>query len=267
MIDVAGNPVWCDTADQPFRPEQPNLVFIHGALNDHSVWNRQSRYFAGHGCNVFAPDLPGHGKSAGDALTNIEALALWLTAWFDAVGLQRAGLIGHSMGSLIALETARTAPDRVSRLALLGTAFPMKVADALLDMARDDEAAAIELVTGWSHLNSGPDTDNPGFNLPDQTRRLMQRMSELNPARLLYTDLAACNAYRQGDAAAAVINRQQLPVLCVMALQDRMTPVKSSAALRQAMAHSQTVEISHCGHSMMAEQPEAILAALVQFLK
>jgi len=267
IIQVAGEPAWCYTAGKPFRADLPNLVFIHGAQNDHSVWSLQSRYFAFHDYNVFAPDLPGHGASAGQAPGSIEALSAWLAAFMDAAGIQQASLIGHSMGSLIALETARTVPGRVHRLALLGNACPMKVGDALLNLARDDEAQAIALVNSWSHLNRTQSTPMPGFNLQGNAMRLMQRMSERNPAQLLYTDLSACNSYRQGDAAAAVINLQHIAVLFVMARQDRMTPVKAGAALRSAIESAQNVEIDHCGHSMMTEQPDAVLTALIQFLK
>ncbi len=112
-------------------------MFIHGAQNDHSVWVLQTRYFAHHGFGVLAVDLPGHGRSKGAPLTSVEAMADWLLALLDAAGVKQATLIGHSMGSLIALETAFRAPQRVARLALVGTAYPMKVSDTLLDASRE----------------------------------------------------------------------------------------------------------------------------------
>jgi pimeloyl-ACP methyl ester carboxylesterase len=267
MIQVQGNPAYCYTAGKTFDPILPTLVFIHGAQNDHSVWSLQSRYFAYHGYNVFALDLPGHGRSAGPALNSIEAMSAWLIALFDAAGIVQASLIGHSMGSLIALDTARVSPGRVSRLALLGNAYPMKVADALLTMARDNEPAAIDMLNSWSHLAATQTTANPGFNLQGSARRLMQHVSEINPAQLFYNDFSACNNYQQGDAAALVINQHQCPVLFVMAQQDRMTPGKSSAKLRAAISDATMVEIKQCGHSLMTEQPDAVLSALKNFLK
>ena len=58
----------------------PNIVFVHGSANDHSVFALQSRYFAYHGRNVYAVDLPGHGNSEGEPLRNVETLADWLIA-------------------------------------------------------------------------------------------------------------------------------------------------------------------------------------------
>ncbi len=267
LIEIQGNSAYSSTDGKKYQTELPTLVFIHGAQNDHSVWSLQSRYFAYHGYNVLALDLPGHGRSRSPALASIEAMSTWLISLLDACKIAKASLIGHSMGSLIALETARNVPDRVDKLALLGNAYPMKVADALLTMARDDEAAAIELVNSWSHLNTTQRTANPGFNLQGNSRRLMQRMSTINPAQLFFNDFSACNNYQQGEHAAAVINEHALPVMFVIAQQDRMTPGKASAKLRASLPHAQTVEIAQCGHSLMTEQPDAVLKALVRFLK
>jgi pimeloyl-ACP methyl ester carboxylesterase len=267
MIQVQDKTTYYYHAGKAFKTELPTLVFIHGAQNDHSVWSLQSRYFAYHGFNVLAVDLPGHGRSAGPALTSVEAMADWLVALLDKCNIAKASLIGHSMGSLIALETARSHPARVHKLALLGNAFPMKVADALLTMARDDEPAAINMVNSWSHLKPTQSTANPGFNLQGNAKRLMQRMSAINPAQLFYTDFSACNNYQQGDAAALAINQHQLATLFIMARQDRMTPGKASAKLRASINAASVVEIAESGHSMMTEQPDAVLLALIDFLK
>ncbi len=113
------------------------MVFIHGALHDHSGWTLLARWCAHHGFGVLALNQPGHGRSAGPPLPSVEALADWTLALLDAAGVQQATLVGHSMGSLIALEAAARAPERITRLVLLGTAYPMKVSDALLNTARE----------------------------------------------------------------------------------------------------------------------------------
>ena len=118
------------------------MVFIHGVLNDHSVWILQSRYLAHHGWNVLAIDLPGHCKSDGEAPASVEAAADFIGQLMDAAGIQQAALVGHSWGSLIALETAARLKDRITHAVLVGTAFPMKVTPALID-ARTGELAAV----------------------------------------------------------------------------------------------------------------------------
>lgn len=260
---VHGDAVYSYTGGKPFNPDQPTIVFLHGAQNDHSVWALQSRWFAHHGWNVLAPDLPGHGRSGGAALRTVEAMADWVLALLDAAGAQQALLAGHSMGSLIALEAAHRAPARVSGLALLGTTWPMKVSDTLLAASKDALPAAIDMVNIWSHSGPlpRPACPAPGFSSTGMSRRLMQRLAERNPADLFHTDFSACNAYANGAAAAAGI---ACPTLFVLGARDVMTPPRSAQALTSAVRHGKIVSVD-AGHAMMAEQPDAVLDALVAF--
>src|SRR6185312_702376 len=120
LLQVDHKPAYVYTGTKPIVPGQRAIMFVHGAANDHSVWTLQSRYFAYHGFNVLAVDLPGHGKSGGPPLATVEDMAGWATQLLDAAGIQKAALVGHSMGSLIALEAAARHPDRVEKLALIG---------------------------------------------------------------------------------------------------------------------------------------------------
>ena len=124
-IIVDGNETFVGTGGREFDPALPAVVFLHGAGLDHSVWALLARWFAHHGCGVLAPDLPGHGRSAGAPLASIAALADWTAALVDAAGARTARLVGHSMGSLIALETAARHPDKVNGLGLIATAAAM----------------------------------------------------------------------------------------------------------------------------------------------
>jgi pimeloyl-ACP methyl ester carboxylesterase len=263
ILDVQGKAAYCYTGGKPFDPALPAVVFIHGAQNDHSVWALQTRYFAHHGFGVLAVDLPGHGRSEGPALASVEAMADWLLALIKAAGAGPSILVGHSMGSLIALEASHQAPERVRALALLGTTFPMKVSDALLETARTDEARAIDMVNIWSHSSIAhkPSCPAPGFSVMGGARRLMQRMSQRNPDQLFYTDFAACNAYTNGHAAAEAV---ACPALFVLGTKDMMTPPRSAKLLTGAVRDGRTVTVD-AGHAMMAEQPDAVLDALYGF--
>jgi pimeloyl-ACP methyl ester carboxylesterase len=251
---------YCYTGGKAYNPALPSAVFIHGAQNDHSVWSLQTRYFAHHGYNVLAVDLPGHGRSAGPALTSIEAIS----ASSQAAGVERALLIGHSMGSLAALETAGAAPARVSKLAMVGTAYPMRVSDTLLDVARDDEQRAIDMVNIWSHstMSPKPSSPGPGFNVMEGSRRLMQRMAARGPAQLFHTDFSVCDSYAGGEAAAA---RVTCPTLLLLGQRDMMTPPKAARMVKEAILHARTVEVAASGHALMTEQPDAVLDALYGF--
>jgi pimeloyl-ACP methyl ester carboxylesterase len=264
LLTIQGQESYCYTGGKPFDAARPTAVFIHGAQNDHSVWILQTRYFAHHGFGVLAVDLPGHGRSKGAALQSVEAMADWLLAVLDAAGVQQATLIGHSMGSLIALETCAKSPQRVTKLALVGTAYPMSVSPALLATAKNDELAAIDMVNIWSHssIAQKPSSPGPGFNVMGGAQRLMQRISKINPDHVFYTDFSACNNYANGEMAAKSV---ACPTLFLSGRQDVMTPSKLTATLTNAIPHSTVIKIENCGHALMAEQPDAVLESLFKF--
>ena len=83
-FDVNGSECYAYTGARALDGAKPAILFVHGAAHDHSVWALQSRYFAHHGCNVLAVDLPGHGRSGGAALATVEAIADWIPRVLDA---------------------------------------------------------------------------------------------------------------------------------------------------------------------------------------
>lgn len=253
QLTIDRHSAFCHTGDIAFDPALPTVVLVHGALNDHTVWTQQSRALAARGFAVLAPDLPGHGQSSGPALRSVEALSDWLIALLDAAGVERAQLAGHSMGSLVVLEAACRAPQRAAGLALLGATFPMKVADALLATALDDQQAAIDMVVTWSHApSSDPSVAHAG-------RDLMRGLAAASSEALLHTDLAACNAYGNGMTAAASIT---CPVVFVQGKQDKMTPPRKAGMLTDAIAQASIVTVD-TGHAMMQEAPDAVSNALL----
>lgn len=258
---VNGAKTYAYTGGKPFNPALPTVVFIHGAENDHSVWALQSRYFAHHGCSVLAVDLPGHGRSEGPLLSSVEAQADWIVALLDSAGVQAATLVGHSMGSLISLETASRFPERVSKIVLIGTAVPMPVSDALLDAARDARPKAEGMVNVWSHGPRGALGGNtvPGMWMMGASMRLMERAAP----EVLFNDLNACNAYQRGMEAAAAA---QCPALLVVGSRDMMTPPRGAPKLAAAMKDARIASIEGSGHALMAEYPDAVLDALRNFI-
>lgn len=134
-------------------------------------------------------------------------MADWLIRVLDAAGVQQAIFAGHSMGSLIALDAAARHPERAAGLALVATAAPMTVSDALLDAAREREPEAIGMVNQWSHstIAAKPSSPAPGFWLQGVNQRLMERIGATGEAQLFHTDFSACNGYAGAlDRAASV---------------------------------------------------------------
>jgi pimeloyl-ACP methyl ester carboxylesterase len=260
-IEISGEEVYAYTGSRPFDPRLETVVFVHGAANDHGVWLLQSRYFAHHGRNALAVDLPGHGRSGGAVLASVRAVADWLIALLDALRIPAAALAGHSMGSLAALDAAGRHLERVSRLALLAPAVPMRVAEALLDAARRDDHAAFEMIVGWSFSPGDQLGGNrfPGVWMTGNGMRLMER----SRPGALYADLLACHAYADGLASAASV---RCPALVVMGERDQMAPPRNAASMIAALPDRRTVTIPDCGHSLMVEAPDAVLDALREFL-
>lgn len=269
IVTVQGKAAYAYTGGKPFDAALPTAVFIHGAQHDHSVWALQSRYFAHHGFNVLAVDLPGHCRSEGPAKTSIEALSEWLAGLLDAVGAPAALAIGHSMGSLVALEFASRHPARALGAALVATAVPMAVSDALLEAALEREPEAIDLVNRWSHstIAAKPSCPGPGFWLHGVNQRLMERVSARGEPHLFHTDFSACNAYAHGIERAAQV---RCPVRLVLGAKDMMTPPRATRALVDALkAGGARVDVItlDAGHALMSEQPDATLDALYTFAR
>ena len=255
------------TGGKPFDASLPCVVFVHGALHDHSVWTLLARWCAHHGHGVLAVDLPGHGRSAGPVLGSVQDLGAWLIALLDAAGVQQPGqatLVGHSLGSLIALEATAQAPARTSRLVMVGSAYPMKVSPALLDTAARTPLQAIDMVNALSisTLAAKPSYPGPGLWLHGSNRALMRRTLAGAHAsgcavNLFHHDFSVCDAYDQGLQAAARVSAR---VTMVLGSQDQMTPPKAARDIAAAL--KATVVTLTSGHSLAAEAPEALLQAL-----
>jgi pimeloyl-ACP methyl ester carboxylesterase len=269
-ILVNGAPTYCYTGGKAFDAAKPTVIFIHGVLFDHSVWILQSRYMANHGWNVLAVDLPGHCKSAGDAPSSVEEGADFIGALMDAAGVQRAALVGHSWGSLIAMEAAARLKDRVTHAVLVGTAFPMKVSAVLLDAALNEPEKGIQMINTFSRstLAGPPSAHGPGTWVFGSSialnRRVLQSNAQVN---VFHRGFLACDSYAGGEAAMAAL---ACPVLFVLGGQDQMTQAKAAQGLiRAATAAGKTVQVVSLpvGHYQMTETPDPVLFAIRDFLR
>ena len=265
LITVNGQASYCYTGGKPFDAAKPSIIFIHGVLNDHSVWILQSRYLAHHGWNVLAIDLPGHCRSAGEPPATVEAAADFIVALMDAAGLARAVLVGHSFGALVALEAAARAPKRVPQLVLVGVAAPMKVSPALLEASLNEPMKALTMVNVFSRstLAAPPSALGPGTWVYGASMALGRRVLASNRrVNLFHTGFLACDRYTGAEAA---IGKVPCPVLFLLGSADQMTPPKAAQSLVKKATDGRVVLLPG-GHHQMNETPEPMLAALKQFL-
>ena len=257
QLTVDGRAVFATTGGTAFDPAKPAVVFLHGAGFDRTVWRLQTRWFAHHGRSVLAIDFPAHGWSDGPVLDCIAAMADWTAALIEAAGLQEAALVGHSMGALVALETAARFPAKVRALGLCGVAAEMPRHPEMLESAKANTLKVQELMTFWgmgNALHKGGMV-SPGLWL----RRESLAVLSTNKPGVIHADLAACNAYKDAIARAAAV---KCPTVLVLGDGDLMTPAAKARPLAAAIAGARTVVIPNSGHFMIVERPDETLEAL-----
>jgi pimeloyl-ACP methyl ester carboxylesterase len=258
-FSVDGHHAYAYTGARAFDPEKPSVVFVHGGGLDHCVWILQSRYFAHHGYNALALDLSGHGRSEGPLHTSIESMADWVVRAMGVLGLSRYAIAGHSMGALVALETAARDPDRVAVAVLIGISVPMPVTGALLSAAKANDHSAFDMVNLWGHgygaqLGGNP---SPGMWMTGGAVRLLERSGP----GVLYNDLNACNEYRCGLQSAALV---KAPVRVILGVNDIMASPKAAREVIAALPNVEVTQLSNSGHMLMAEQPDRVLDAMME---
>ncbi|WP_424945840.1 alpha/beta fold hydrolase [Candidatus Spongiihabitans sp.] len=239
-----------------------SVVFVHGAAMDHTVWAHQSRYFAYHGYNVFAVDLPAHQFSRGELLLSIERMAAWLNQVIDQTVGTAFHIVGHSMGALIALEAAANFnhPDAgLNSLSLIGFSYPMSVTPQLMDAAQHNPSEAYSMMTQWSHASAIGGEPVPGF----WSAGMQLSMMENSTAGSVHTDLIACDNYAGGEAAFVKVT---CPILFLSGMRDKMAPAKLAQAEADKNNNAAIVLLPDCGHSIMSESPDGVLNELKRFI-
>ena len=259
-LNIGGKIAFMATGGRPFDRDKPALVMVHGAGMDHTVWAMQARFFAHHGFSVMNLDLPGHGRSDGPAPTTISDYTDWLARAVEVSGAKDVHLIGHSMGSLIAMSYAARAGSDVHKLALLGTLAHIQVAEGLLTAARNNDHSAYESIVGWA---VGRRAQMGGHRSPGSwVAGTSLRLLEAGQPGVLASDLGACHRWEEGLETAG---RIACSTLLLLGADDRMTPPRGTKALGEAIADCRTTVLASAGHMMMAEQPDETLDALAYF--
>lgn len=254
-IRVDGRTVYVGNGSGHPDNDAESVVFVHGAGMDHTVWALPARYFARRGLRVAAVDLPGHGHSEGPPFDRIDAMAAWLAEALDALAIPAAAVVGHSMGSLVAYRFASTMPDRCRALALLGTSAPMPVTDPLLNAAKDNHHAAIDMANTWSHSTGTLGANsNPGVWMLAVGERLLERAAP----GVFHADLTACNTFDADSADASI----RCPVLVIVGNDDVMTPARAGLDVARSLPDARVVRLEGCGHAMLNERPNEVLDAL-----
>jgi pimeloyl-ACP methyl ester carboxylesterase len=201
---------------------------------------------------VYTLDLPGHGRSKGDGCQTIDCYAEVVLAFLDAVNVDRAMVVGHSMGGAIAQTLALQADERILSVVLVGTGARLRVARAILEGIRDDFEQAIDLITGYAW---SPDADK-------SLKRLGREALLQTGSRVLLGDFVACDRF---DVMAA-LPEIKVPTLVITGTADRLTPVKYARYLAKHIPDARLVTVEGAGHMVMLERPEQVADAVREFV-
>ena len=259
QLQVRGETAYAATGGRQFDPGSESVVFIHGVGQDHTIWVLPVRYFARHDRNVLAVDLPGHGRSSGSPLETIEEMADWVVETLDSAGIERAALVGHSMGSLVALDVAARHPERARSLVMVGVSFPLRVADPLMAGAEANSHDAIDMLTHWGLSNAAQigGSPTPGMWMTGASMRLWEKAGP----DVIYTDLRACNRYAAGAERASAVT---CPTLLLLGEKDRMTPARGAESIRERLRDGETVIFPGAGHPLLLERSDPVLDQLTR---
>jgi pimeloyl-ACP methyl ester carboxylesterase len=239
-----------------------NLILVHGAGGDHTNWPAELRRLPG--ANVYALDLPGHGRSTGQGRTSVDGYADTVALFAQAVGLERASVAGHSMGGAIAQTLALRRPSWLVSVVLVGTGARLRVHPLILEglqlsgaapsaaISRTSFETTINTICQWQY---GPTTSE------QMQRKGRQQLLSVDPA-VIHDDYVACNAFDVMDRVKDIT----LPTLIVTGSADKMTPPKYGQYLHHQIPGSQLVEIRDGGHMMAVEKPVEVTQAVARFL-
>lgn len=228
----------------------PAVVCVHGAGGSHLNWPAEIRRLPG--AAVYAPDLPGHGRSAGSGCQTIGEYVSVLVSFLDALNLPDAVFVGHSMGGAVALEMALSHPERVRGLVLVSSGARLRVAPAILQGIVEDFEGAVRLIGDFAY---GPDA-------PEELKRLGQQvMAETSP-EVMHGDFLACDAF---DVMAR-LGEIRAPTLVIAGTADRLTPAKYARFLAQNIPGAQLVPVENAGHMVMLERPQEVGETVGRFV-
>ena len=239
--------------------EGPPVVFVHGLGGSGHVWHGVVQAMSQHH-HCVTVDLRGHGRSQGRGKLSMEGWAKDVHRLIAALELPAVTLVGHSLGSLVAQEVARTEPESVDELVLVGgiSYFDPATADAYRQRADAVEADGMDaLVDAWLAGAVSPRSHATQPGMVGLLRELFLRNEPQHYAK-------SCRALADAER----VPRDEIgqPTLIIAGSHDRSTPIAMAEELKRSIPVSRIKVIPGVGHWMPLEDPDAVAAAMLEFL-
>jgi pimeloyl-ACP methyl ester carboxylesterase len=242
---------------------EPVVVFVHGWACDSSFWRKQAPSLA-HDHRLILMDLPGHGRSGKPQLRyDLDLLARSVAAVLDRAGVDRAVLVGHSLGALVVRQTARRWPERVEGLVLVDGAFiPRPSHPDHLEVIRRRRRDMAALLASDAFLDTAEKYVD-SLHHPDTPPRLKREIKE----KMLATPKhVAADAVDQTDQDNFWDETPvHVPTLIVNA-EPSGRPSNLEAYMRGLFPNADYVQYNDVGHFLMLERPERFNRLLKEFL-
>lgn len=229
------------------------LVLIHGFPLDHHLWDEVTPLLEDT-FDVILPDLRGFGDSTTvDSPYGMEDLASDLAGLLDQLGIQKAAIVGHSMGGYVALAFARLYPDRVGGLGLVSSQV---LADAPERKEGRYKSAADVAANG---IGSVVEAMTPKFTSDERLQSYARASMERQPAAA-YID--ALKAMAERPDSTSYLSSFHFPVVVIHGDADSLIPVDRAREVKAALPQANLVEVAGAGHMPMMEAKEKTAEAL-----
>jgi pimeloyl-ACP methyl ester carboxylesterase len=218
----------------------PPLVLVHGLAGSWRWWSPildalTERH------QVFAFDLPGHGQSRAERRLTLDSAGQLVCQLLTALGLERASLVGHSLGGRICMDVAANCPERVERLVLI---------------------SAVGQPFGRSHLQVGLDLLREGLaTAPDY-----QQIAREDACQVDWLSLALTTFEVLVDDFRDHLTRIVAPTLVLWGERDLITPVDAGRDLAQEIPDARFASLPEAGHNPMWDQPDQLSRLVLDFL-
>lgn len=249
FVETSALQLW--VADHRRDKSATASIVIHGAGGSHLSFSKRLRQSSI--VNSVCVDLSGHGKSPGNGRQSIGAYADDIVALLNALSIDTAWIIGHSMGGAIAQCLALEYGERARGLVLIATGARLSVNPQLIDGVVKDRDAIVESLTRWMW------TKNASAEMREQSAKIMRQTQ----VSVIAGDFLACDRFDVRER----LDEIACPTLIVAGQNDKMTPVALSQQLAERIPSSELVVVPGGSHMTMLEDSEMVVAAIEDWIE
>lgn len=241
-------------------PDGEPLLLLHGYTDSSRSFSPMVPYLSRY--RLLIPDQRGHGASdAPECCYGTSQFAYEARLFLDALGVKRAAVVGHSLGSMVAISLAADNPDRVSKVVLIGSTalVPVKRGDWLYDNAAAMTGKldpSTQFAKDWHPANQ-PTKVDPAF-----ANAINEEILRIPPHvwRSVMRELSYVPVGRHAPDVKA-------PVLVLSGAKDPLFPAEHHQSLLKAFPNAEAQVFAELGHNPNWEQPDAVASAIDRFLK